>query len=117
MTERGPYRTLPLNVISEVLFIQESLFKGRHIIINAFSFSVITKKIISSLFLFVWWLLAPQLRATTGERGGSKLINTPPVLCGGALCCQAQEFACLREVAEDLRLTHLPAADLGWGHF
>lgn len=111
-----PYRTLPL-VILEVLFIQESLFKCRHIIINAFSFSVITKKIISSLFLFVWWLLAPQLSTTTGERGDSKLINAPPVLYGGALCCRAQEFTYLREVAEDLRLTRLPTDDLEWGNF
>lgn len=64
----------------------------------------------------MWWLLAPQLSATTGERGGSKLINTPPVLYGGALCCQVQEFTYLREVAEDLRLTHLPADDLEWGN-
>lgn len=59
--------TLHLNVILEVMFILESLFKCRHIIISAFfsSSSVITKKTFSSLFLFAWWLhssASPQER-------------------------------------------------------
>lgn len=47
-------KTLRINVILEVFFILEPFLQFRHIIINAFSFSVITKKTFSSLFLLVW---------------------------------------------------------------
>lgn len=91
--------TLHLNFILEVLFILESFFKCRHIIISvfSFSFSVITKKTSPSLFLCVCWLhssASPQERQKI-----LSWLNTPPPIHGGNPCCHAQEFTSLMAVA------------------